>query len=208
MSKIQTQIRAELGWLWQQDETNTFLSDSGALRFRSSQSDIDTSNVEGVWQKAGQTLAANHSIQYELDYLNREIFGTAVQLSFESIRALEIVNRSAVGTLLIQPGDTTPWQAIWNQSAGQLIVPPGGTLLLSAGTVSWPVALLNNKLKLTALNADGLFDIALIGKIGSRASDSSASSAGSASSSGSAGSSTGSAGASTSSAGSAASSSV
>lgn len=183
MSKLQTQIRAELGWLWQQDETNTFLSDSGAVRFRDSQSDSQSVCVEGVWQKTNQTLAVNASIEYELDYLNRNIFGTDVQLSFDTIRALEIINHSAAGSLVVKPGDSTPWQAPWNQTDGQTAIPPGGVLLLSAGTAPWPVTVLNSTLKICAINADCEFDIALIGKIDDRPADSSASSETSASAS-------------------------
>ena len=54
VTKINTQIRAEIGWLWQRETDDDVQTDSGAVRFKTYKTDIADGRLEGVWHAQGE----------------------------------------------------------------------------------------------------------------------------------------------------------
>lgn len=180
MTKLQTQVRAEIGWLWQKEESNDVQTSSGSVRFRTNQTDTTEERIEGVWYKCEQPLTSGSSVIYELDYLTRNALGGTLDIGFLDVRAIVIACKSG-GALIVSPGETSGWKAPWNDTDGQTLIPSGGCAMFCSGASPWAISLLNNKLKLTASGGDCVFNIAVVGKIANRETTASSSSASSAS---------------------------
>lgn len=186
--KNQTQVRAEINWLWQRENDYDVQTDSGAVRFRSHKTDIYDDRIEAIWEQCDVTLEKDESVEYELDYLTRQTVGGTLDIGFLDVRALLVINYGP-GTLVVSPSDSRGWKGPWNSSFGVNVIPPGGTILLCAGDAPWKVILLENGLKFLATQYYCAFDVAVVGKIGDVPSSSSSSSSGSSGSSSSSGSS-------------------
>ncbi|MBR5161937.1 MAG: hypothetical protein IKW80_09945 [Thermoguttaceae bacterium] len=164
--KNQTQIRAEIGWLWQRDDDFSSQSDTGAVRYNVFKKDISENRLEGVWSKVGQELADGESMSIVLDYLTRKTVGGTLDIGFLDVRALLVVNHGP-GTLIVKPGASSAWEGPWGSSVSQQnIVPPDGTILISAGSDPWKVTIIANTLTLEADDDKCLYDVAVVGKIG------------------------------------------
>lgn len=189
VTKNNTQIRAEIGWLWQRETDDDVQTDSGAVRFKTYKTDISDGRLEGVWHVTGKALNEDEKVEYELDYLTRPTTGGTLDIGFLDVRCLLVINRGP-GKLVVQPGESCGFQGPWESGFGVNVVPSGGAILLSAGDVPWSVTILTNKLALEAQDDKCTFDAAIIGKIGNvPSSDSSSSSSGSSETSSSSGSS-------------------
>ncbi|MBQ2620861.1 MAG: hypothetical protein IJF84_05930 [Thermoguttaceae bacterium] len=185
VTKINTQIRAEIGWLWQRETDDDVQTDSGAVRFKTYKTDIADGRLEGVWHATGKALNEDETVEYELDYLTRPTTGGTLDIGFLDVRCLLVINRGP-GKLVVQPGESCGFQGPWESGFGVNVVPSGGSILLSAGDSPWKVTILTNKLRFTAQNDKCVFDAAVVGKIGDvPSSDSSSGSSGSSSASGS-----------------------
>lgn len=182
VTKNQTQIRAEISWLWQRENAYDVQTDSGAVRFRSYKTDVSDDRIEAVWEQSDVTLEKDESVEYELDYLTRRTVGGTLDIGFLDVRTLLVINYGP-GTLVVSPSESCGWKGPWNSGSGVNVVPPGGTILLCAGDAPWKVVLLENGLKLLATQDNCKFDVAVVGKIADvPSSDSSGSSASSGSS--------------------------
>ena len=69
VTKNQTQVRAEIGWLWQREMDDDVQTDSGAVRFKTYKTDISEGRLEGVWHVTDKALNKDEAVEYELDYL-------------------------------------------------------------------------------------------------------------------------------------------
>ena len=169
----QTQVRAEIGWLWQRESDNDIQTDSGAVRFKTYKTDISEGRLEGVWSKVGLELADGASTSIELDYLTRKTVGGTLDIGFLDVRA----------PLIVKPGASAAWEGPWGSSVSQQnIVPPDGTILISAGSDPWKVTIIANTLTFEADDDKCLYDVAIVGKIGDVPSSESSSSSSSSSS--------------------------
>ena len=178
----QTQVRAEIGWLWQRESDNDIQTDSGAVRFKTYKTDISEGRLEGVWSKVGLELADGASTSIELDYLTRKTVGGTLDIGFLDVRALLVINHGP-GTLIVKPGASAAWEGPWGSSVSQQnIVPPDGTILISAGSDPWKVTIIANTLTFEADDDKCLYDVAIVGKIGDVPSSESSSSSSSSSS--------------------------
>lgn len=162
--KNQTQVRAEINWLWKREDDYDDQTDAGAVRFRSYKTDVTEDRIEGVWKQSNVTLGKDESVEYELDYLTRRTVGGTLDIGFLDVRALLVINYGP-GTLVISPSESCGWKGPWDSDSGVNVVPPGGTILLCAGDAPWKVILLENGLKLLAAQNNCKFDIAVVGKI-------------------------------------------
>ncbi len=181
--KNQTQVRAEIGWLWQREDDCCGQSDSGAVRYNVFKKDISENRLEGVWSKVGMELADGESTSIVLDYLTRKTVGGTLDIGFLDIRALMVVNHGP-GTLIVKPGASSAWEGPWGSSVSQQnIVPSGGSILISAGSEPWKVTIIANTLTFEADDDKCLYDVAVVGKIGDLPSDNSSSGSNSSSSS-------------------------
>lgn len=165
VTKNQTQVRAEIGWLWQRETDDDVQTDSGAVRFKTYKTDISEGRLEGVWHVTGKALYKNEAVEYELDYLTRPTTGGTLDIGFLDVRCLLVVNRGP-GKLVVQPNESCGFPGPWESGFGVNVVPPGGAILLSAGDVPWSVTILANKLRFEAQGDKCLFDAAVVGKIG------------------------------------------
>lgn len=182
--KNQTQVRAEIGWLWERETEDVRQTDSGQVLFKEYKIDVNHNRIESVWHKTGWTLEAGESESIELDYLTRKTVGGTLDVGFLDVRALLVVNHGP-GKLVVTPGESCGWEEPWGSSASpKNIVPPEGAILLSAGDAPWSVTILANNLTFTANSNKCLFDVAIVGKTGDLpSSQSSSGSSGSSSSS-------------------------
>lgn len=162
-TKMQTQIRAELCWLWQRNDDSDTESLSGAVQSRTYKTDVENDRIEGVWKDCGVELAPNASVNYQLNYLTRPTLGGTIDLAFLDVRAIIVVNRGT-GTLVVEPGESNPWTAPWN-GQGANVVPPAGVAMFCAGSDPWHVTILANSIAVKAVQGEGQFDIAIVGKI-------------------------------------------
>lgn len=178
VTKNQTQIRAEIGWLWQRETDDDVQTDSGAVRYSVFKKDINENRLEGVWHVTGKTLNKDDAIEYELDYLTRPTTGGTLDIGFLDVRCLLAVNRGP-GKLVVQPSDSCGFPGPWESGFGVNVVPPGGAILLSAGDKPWSVTIIADKLRFEAQDDQCIFDAAVVGKIGDVPSSDSSSSSGS-----------------------------
>ena len=181
VTKNQTQIRAEIGWLWQRETDDDVQTDSGAVRFKTYKTDISERRLEGVWHVTGKALNEDEAVEYELDYLTRPTTGGTLDIGFLDVRSLLVVNRGP-GKLVVKPSESCGFPGPWESEFGVNIVPSGGAVLLSAGESPWSVTIIANKLRFEAQRDKCVFDAAVVGKIGEAPSSDSSSSSGSSSS--------------------------
>ena len=186
VTKNQTQVRAEIGWLWQRETDDDVQTDSGAVRFKTYKTDISEGRLEGVWHVTGKALNKDERVEYELDYLTRPTTGGTLDIGFLDVRTVLVVNRGP-GKLVVKPSESCGFPGPWESGFGVNVVPSGGAILLSAGNVPWIVTIIANKLRFEAQSDQCIFDAAVVGKIGDvpSSSDSSSGSSGSSSGSGS-----------------------
>ena len=180
--KNQTQVRAEIGWLWQREDDCSGQSDSGAVRYNVFKKDVSENRLEGVWSKVGLELSDGESTSIVLDYLTRKTVGGTLDIGFLDVRALLVVNHGP-GTLIVKPGASSAWEGPWGSSVSQQnVIPSDGSILISAGSDPWKVTIIANTLTFEADDDKCLFDVAVVGKIGDLpSSDSSCSSSSSSS---------------------------
>ena len=165
VTKNQTQVRAEIGWLWERETNDVRQTDSGQVLFKEYKVDVRHNRIESAWHKTDWELSAGNSASIELDYLTRPTVGGTLDIGFLDVRALLVVNNGP-GKLVIQPGESCGWSEPWKSNNGVNVVPPNGAVLFSAGDVPWSVTIIANTLTFEAQDDKCLFDVAVIGKTG------------------------------------------
>jgi hypothetical protein len=165
-TNLRSTIHAELGWTWRDLAGSALITNSSRLRLVQDLDDgHDENQAEAVWDAADQTLAAGGSTTFELDALEREMFGDSVYVSLLAVKAILIVNRGAgdAGYLVVGGAAADEWHAPFGAAGDTVKVPPGGALLLSSPRDGWDVQAGANQLKIAAVGDAVLFDIAILG---------------------------------------------
>lgn len=178
-TNLRSTIHAELGWNWQDQAGSGVVAHSSRLHaIATLDNGAGVGQADAVWDAAGVALAAGMSITFELDSLERPIFGDTIYLSMLKIKALLIANRNADGDayLLVGGAASDPWYAPLGTSGDTIKVMPGGAVLLSCPRDGWDVETSAKCLKIAAVGAGVTFDIAVLGTITADSSSSSSSS--------------------------------
>jgi hypothetical protein len=168
-------ILARLGWSWKQSNDLAVIRNEAQVEYRRSFSEsLDAARADAIWEAAGETLAASASKTYELDALEKSLFGDTLYVSFLTLRAVYLHNRSAAATLGVGGAPSDPWQGPFGDPSDTLLLPPGAVLLLTAPATGWPVTTTARDLRITAEAAEAEFDLVLVGTITEGAASSSA----------------------------------
>ena len=118
-TNLRSTIHAELGWTWRDLAGSALITNSNRLRLVQDLDDgHDENQAEAVWDAADQTLAAGGSTTFELDALEREMFGDTVYVSLLTVKAI----------LIVQPRrPATSWWAARRPTSGTLRSAPPAT---------------------------------------------------------------------------------
>ena len=163
---LSAHILARLGWSWKESNDLASVRNEAQVEYRRSFSDtLDSARADAVWETAGETLAASASKTYELDALERSLFGDILYVSLLTVRALYLHNRSAAAGLRVGAAASDPWEGPFGDPADTLLIPPGAALLLTAPTPGWPVTTTARDLRVTAVDGEAEFDLVLVGTI-------------------------------------------
>ena len=167
-------ILARLGWSWKESNDLAVIRNEARVEYRRSFSDsLDAARADAIWEAAGETLAASASKTYELDALDKSLFGDTLYVSFLTLRAIYLHNRSAAAILRVGGAPSDPWQGFFGEPTDTLLLPPGAALLLTAPAGGWPVTTTARDLRVTAVDAEAEFDVVLLGTVSEEAGGSS-----------------------------------
>jgi len=172
---LRSTIQAELGWSWQDRDGASLITNNSRLRLLQDFDDGSGVNeAEAVWDASEQTLPAGTALTFELDGLERILFGDAIYLSLLKVKAILIVNRNTSGSgyLLVGGAASDAWSAPFGAAGDKVKVMPGAPLFLACPQNGWDVEAGANQLKIAAVGATVVFDIAILG---TRTADSSSS---------------------------------
>jgi hypothetical protein len=165
-TSLRSTIHAELGWTWRDVAGSALVTNSNRLRLVQDLDDgHDENQAEAVWDAADQALAAGGSVTFELDSLERPIFGDTICVSLLKVKAILIVNKSGGGSgyLLVGGAAADEWHAPFGAAGDTVKVMPGAGLLLSHPRDGWSVEAGANQLKIAAVGDAVLFDVAILG---------------------------------------------
>lgn len=163
-TSLRSKIGAEIGWTWRDHVDTAPVIDSNRLRFSQDLADGSGANqANGVWHAEDQTLSAGGSTSFDLDALDKSLFGDTVTVSFEKVKAILIVNNGTSGYLLVGGAATDEWYAPFGAAGDTVKVMPESPLLLANAADGWDVTPEAAVLKIAAVGADGTFDIAILG---------------------------------------------
>ncbi|OHB67852.1 MAG: hypothetical protein A2V70_19915 [Planctomycetes bacterium RBG_13_63_9] len=157
---FKAEVKASLGWNW-----NDGAVDNNRLDFAVA---LPGGNGEGqaeaVWHVEDQTLLDATSIIFDLTELSRTVFGDTVTVTFLTVKALLIVNRSTDGGELVVGNAPADW---WSEPFGadgdRVIVPPDSPLLLANRQEGWDVDNASRNLQLAAIGGDVTYSMAIVG---------------------------------------------
>ena len=165
---FRSRIRAELAWTWTDHVDTLPIVDSNRARTTIDLPDgNEAGQADAVWHAAGQSLSAGQSIVYELDQLSQDLFGSAIEISMDIIKAVLVINTTPAGggDLLLGGAATEAWEEPFAAPGDQIIVPPSSPLLLTNTLDGWLVPAGQTDLKLQAVDASVTYDIAILGTL-------------------------------------------
>lgn len=159
---FKAEVKASVGWNWSEGAV-----DNDRLDYAERLTDGNGDNqAEAVWHAEDQTLLDATSITLDLTSLTRTILGDTHTVTFLTVKALLIVNRSSSGGQLLLGGAATEeWSEPFGADGDQLAVPPDSPLLLANRQAGWNVDEGNKNLKLAASGGDVTYSIAVVGTI-------------------------------------------
>ena len=163
---LKSNIHAEFGWTWQDQNGSTVTTNTNRLRaFRDLLNGSGSGQADQIWDNTEKTLASGSVTTLDLTSLDRNIFGTDISLSFALIKGLLIVNRNTTGTAYLKVGSASsnPWYAPLGTATDSLKIPTGGCLLLSHPDAGWSVTSSAKALKLEAVDGEVNYDIVILG---------------------------------------------
>lgn len=175
---LKSTVNVELGWAWR-DRAGLFqVTDSNRLLWARSLADgtgIEQANA--VWHAQDQALAAGQSRTLHLTALVQNLFGDTITIPLSKVKAILIVNKAAgSGALVVGGAGSQEWAAPFGMLGDTLKVMPGSPVVLANLRDGWGVDAASEALKLAASGGDVVYDIAILGLLGSQTSSSSDSS--------------------------------
>jgi len=165
-TELRSSVGVELGWTWRDRLGTSSITDSNRLPFARDLSDGSGANqADVVWHAHDQSLAAGESITLYLGALAQGLFGDTITLQLARVKALLIVNRSAVGDgyLVVGGAGVNEWCAPFGMLGDTVKVMPDSPLLLANVRDGWDVGVDSEALRITAAGGTVVFDVAILG---------------------------------------------
>ena len=178
-ANLRSKIRAELGWTWRDHVDAAPIIDSNRLLFSQDLADgVAANQADGVWHVEDQTLADGASTSFDLDALEKSLYGDTITISLLKVKAILIVNKNTTpeGYLLVGGAEVDEWHAPFGAAGDTIKVMPGGPLLLANAGDGWDVTVDAAVLKIAAAGGEVTFDVAVLGTTSDTGSSSSSSS--------------------------------
>lgn len=163
---LKSNINAEFGWTWQDQNGSTVTTHTNRLRaFRDLLQGTADYQVDLVWDSTESTLTSGTASTLDLTSLARAFFGDTVSLSFAAVKGILIVNRNTTGTAYLKVGAAASdtWYGPLGSATDVLKVPTEGCVLLSHPGSGWEVIGSAKSLKLEAVGGDVAYDLVILG---------------------------------------------
>ena len=157
---FKAEVKASAGWNW-----NEGAIDNDRLDYAQQLLDGNGDNqAEAVWHAESQTLLDAASTTLDLTSLARTILGDAHTVTFLTVKAVLIVNRSTSGgELLVGGAAADEWSEPFGADGDRLVVPLDSPALLANRKDGWDVDASNKNLRLAASGGNVTYSIAIIG---------------------------------------------
>jgi len=164
---LSSEIKASLGWLFQDSLNLGTVVDSSLLEYRQLLADgMLADQADKIWHDA-RTLPAGASEDLVLSALPLSLFGDSVVIALANVRAILLINTATTaGEDLVVGGATSrEWRGPLVASGDRLIVPADSCLLVVNKKSGWPVvAGLSDKLRVSnSGSGDITYKIAILG---------------------------------------------
>jgi len=163
---LQSSIAAQLGWTWTDQVGSSAIIDSNRFQFRKQLADgVDADEADAVWHVEDEPLAPGASVTFDLDALEQACFGDTITIPLSKVKALLVVNKSASGYLLVGAAAEDEWHAPFGAAGNTVKVMPDSPLLLVHSRDGWNVEPGSTALKIAAIGAESVFDVAILGTL-------------------------------------------
>jgi len=139
---LSAQLSASVAWLFQDTLGLTTIADASRLAYDAQLDDgAGAGQANLIWHDL-RTIAAGGHDDLVLSALPQTIFGNAVSLQFDTVKALWVVNVAATtgSQLLVGAAPTNPWSAPFGAATHQVRVPADSSLMLVNKNDGWGVA--------------------------------------------------------------------
>lgn len=135
-------VRASLGWLFQDALTLSTVADAAKLDYAASLGGAAENEPADLLWHDERTLAAGASENLTLSALTTTLFGGEVEYAFGVVKGLLVVNLAdeAGGDLWIGGAAADAWDAPFDAADNRAMVPAGSCLLWLNKLVGWSVA--------------------------------------------------------------------
>jgi hypothetical protein len=151
------------GWTWKaatgwpQDVDNIEYSKSWADGY-------STNQGEAKWTTEDATLLNGNSTTLDLTNMTRTFFGDTLAVTFLTIRAILVINKSTTGGQLIVGGAASnEWHECFGAAGDQQTVPLDGVWASSNPRCGWEVDDNNKNLKIAASGGNVTYSMLIIG---------------------------------------------
>lgn len=167
-TNLQSTVETHLGWTWRDGVGGAVVVDSNRLACRQDLRDgAAAAEADAVWHAHGRVLLAGESLLLELDALEQSLFGAAVLIAMDRVKAILIVNRNTAGTAHLAVGGAAAdeWSEPFGMFGDTVKVMPASPLLLANVMDGWPVVPSAATLQVSAIGGAVTFDIAILGTL-------------------------------------------
>lgn len=170
------ELITSLGWNW-----NDGAVDNDQFKYAKILNTGDGVNqAEGAWHSESRELVSGESDLFDLSALTRIVLNSQLVTRFARVKALQIINLSTEGGLLIIGGAVCdPWWEPFGDRSDTVQCPLDSSVFLSNRRTGWPVTALGSSsssssgedsladrfLKVAAVGGDVTYSIAIIGTL-------------------------------------------
>ncbi|HEY2883106.1 MAG TPA: hypothetical protein VGJ15_11745, partial [Pirellulales bacterium] len=138
---LTSEIKASIGWLFQDQLDTGMVSDSSQLTFHQPlATGTGSSQADRIWHVA-RTLAAGAHDDLVLSGLEWDLFDNSLAIELATVKAVLLINTATSDgeNLAVGAAATHPWPGPFAATGNQLIVSADACLLLVNQQLGWPV---------------------------------------------------------------------
>lgn len=174
---FKAEITGILGWRWDSGA----LDDSRLDYKRQLLEGYETNQAEAVWHSENRVLADGAEETFDLTALTRTVLGNTITTTFETVKAVLIVNLTTGGELLVGDALVNEWTSPFGREGDRVRVPADSALLLTNRRAGWDVGggayassssssssgewSQNKNLRIAASGSEIAYSIAIVGTI-------------------------------------------